>query len=346
MTDISISLDAPIQPDTPVWDVWLSAYRMPSLAIADELGLFEALDAQPDDAPGLGGRLEVDAEALKALLPMLAALGFLSVRLGRYRPTPVARTYLLKASPLYWGHAFSLHRQGAFIDGFRRALKGRKAPRASGGGRTPGEAWEAGQVPLEMARSVAAFMNSHSVPAAAGVARYGDFAGVRRLLDVGGGSGCFSIALAQAFADMRCTVMELPAMCEVAQRYIAAGAVSDRVDTVSVDMFRSAWPEGYDAIFFSNIFHDWDLATNAQLSGSAFAALAPGGRIYLHEMLIADDGSGPLEPAAFSTMMLLGTKGRQYSLAELKGLLEGAGFRDVEARDTYGHYSLVAARKP
>jgi acetylserotonin N-methyltransferase len=346
MTDAAARLDPPIQPDTPVWDAWLSAYRMPALVAADEIGLFEALEAEPDDAAGLAGRLDADAEALKALLPMLTALGFLSVRLGRYRPTPAARTYLLKAGPLYWGHAFSMHRQGAFVDGFRRALKGRKAAEPAGAARTPGQAWEAGQVPVEMARSVAAFMNSHSVPAAAGVARYGDFGGVRRLLDVGGGSGCFSIALAQAFAGLSCTVMELPTMCEVARRYIAEGGVSDRVDTVSVDMFRAAWPKGYDAVFFSNIFHDWDLQTNAQLSRSAFEALEPGGRIYLHEMLIADDGSGPLAQAAFSVMMLLGTKGRQYALAELKGLLEGAGFRDVEARDTYGHYSLVSARKP
>ncbi len=45
-------------------------------------------------------------------------------------------------------------------------------------------------------------------------------------------------------------------------------------------------------------------------------------------------------------MMVAGTRGRQYSFAELKALLEGAGFADVGAIDTYGYYSLVSARKP
>jgi 3-hydroxy-5-methyl-1-naphthoate 3-O-methyltransferase len=45
-------------------------------------------------------------------------------------------------------------------------------------------------------------------------------------------------------------------------------------------------------------------------------------------------------------LMLLGTKGRQYTLAELRGFLEGAGFQEVNARPTCSYYSLVTARKP
>ena len=54
------------------------------------------------------------------------------------------------------------------------------------------------------------------VPAAVGVASRYDFRGITRVLDVGGGSGCFMVAAAQGHAALRCTVMELPAMCEAA----------------------------------------------------------------------------------------------------------------------------------
>jgi acetylserotonin N-methyltransferase len=139
--------------------------------------------------------------------------------------------------------------------------------------------------------------------------------------------------------------MDLRAMCAAAQPYIDDGGCGDRVDTLAVDMFREAWPTGYDALFFSNIYHDWDDRVCAELSAKAFAALPPGGRIFLHEMLMNDNGDGPATTASFSMLMLLGTRGRQYTLAELRGFLEGAGFQDVTARPTCSYYSLVSARK-
>ena len=139
--------------------------------------------------------------------------------------------------------------------------------------------------------------------------------------------------------------MELPSVCDVARSYIADGGVSDRVDTVSIDMFREAWPRGYDGMFFSNIFHDWDVETNLFLARRAYEALPPGGRIFLHEMLLAEDGSGPVTTASFSILMLLGTQGRQYSFSELRQILTSAGFDDIDTRPTYGYYSVVSGRK-
>ena len=339
-----MTYETPLCDDTPVWDVLLSAYRMPALAAADLLNLFEALHENPAGADELAARTGLAAEPLKALLPMLSATGFLVPRLGRYQLTPVARTYLLHDSPYYWGHVFTRSRQDPVTQAIVDKLKG--AAKVDPALPNPGDQWEAGSVSADMAATIARFMHSHSLPAAIGCARNGDFAGVKRLLDVGGGSGVFSIAIAQRHSGMRATVMELPTMCARAKDYIAAEAMSGRIDTVSVDMFREAWPEGYDAIFLSNIFHDWSVETNRKLAAGAFAALPSGGRIYLHEMLMNDEGSGPLPAAAFSIMMLFGTRGRQYSLAELAAILKGAGFRDVAATASYGYYSLVSAAKP
>jgi 3-hydroxy-5-methyl-1-naphthoate 3-O-methyltransferase len=169
---------------------------------------------------------------------------------------------------------------------------------------------------------------------------------VTSLLDVGGGSGVFSIEIARANPQLSATILEIDTMCVAAQAYIdKAGA--DRVTTLACDMFRQDWPTGHDAHFFSNIFHDWSDETCRMLAAKSFAALPSGGRILLHEILMNDDGTGPLIPAAFSMLMLLGTKGKQFSLPELKGFLEGAGFVDVQAERTGGgYYSLVTARKP
>ena len=45
------------------------------------------------------------------------------------------------------------------------------------------------------------------------------------------------------------------------------------LDQVAVDLFREPWPKGHDALFFSNVFHDWDFETCDWLAAQAFDAL-------------------------------------------------------------------------
>jgi len=335
----------PVVDDRAIWDLWLSQHHLPSITVADEIGLFTALEAGPRDTAALAEACDVEARALGIVLGLIAALGFIVRREGDWNLTSVSRTYLLPDGNFYWG---PLIMGGRDSDPLHAALLGMLRPgeKASPIEGRPVENWESGQLGSEQARSIARFMHAHSLPAAIGASRTGRFAGVTSLLDVGGGSGVFSIAAALAEPGLRATIMELPAMCEAARDYIAEADVAGRVGTTPVDIFRKDWPTGHDALFFSNIYHDWNEATNRELSAKAFAALPSGGRIFLHEQLMDDTLDGPVTTASFSVLMLRGTRGKQYSLGELTAILESAGFKGVRATHSCGYYSLVEAVKP
>jgi hypothetical protein len=134
-------------------------------------------------------------------------------------------------------------------------------------------------------------------------------------------------------------------VCKLAAQYIAQYELQDRADTLAANMFTDAWPSGYDAVLFSNIFHDWDRTSCLHLARRSFEALPPGGRIYLHEMLLADTKDGPLTAASFSMAMAFRTRGKQFSAEELGALLHAAGFGEISVTPTYGYYSLVSASK-
>lgn len=331
--------------DRIVWDTYLSVYRLPVLTVADEVGTLAALSGRALTTDELAAELDLDARALGIHLGLLAAMGFVERREGAWRATAEARRWL---HPQGEGYCGPLIHSWRFTQPLHAQLLGtlRTGEKAEGHASAVAE-WERGELPPEMAVRITAFMDAHSQASSRGVAQLPLFADVRSVMDVGGGSGVFAIQLAKAWPQLSATVMEIDAVCAAADSYIAAAGLGGRVKTQAVNMFTQAWPTGHDALFFSNVFHDWSEPTCRLLAEKAFAALPSGGRILLHEMLMDDDGCGPLTTAAFSVLMLLGTRGRQYTLSELRGMLEGAGFVDVEAQETGGgYYSLVSARKP
>ena len=345
---------APVADDRRMWDLWLSGVHQPSIVAAEEAGIFSTLAEASFTANELAARLGLDERATTILVRLLAALRLLLVRDGRYQLAEDARTFLVMGSPWYWAPMTSVAVSSWHRDRLLEKLRQRGSDRVTGPEGTPlvssegraADDWAAGHVSQQRAREVAARMHAHSVPAAVGVARRYEFSGVTRVLDVGGGSGCFLVAAAQAHPHLRGTVLELPAMCEAASAYLEAGGVADRVVTCAVDMFRQPWPHGHDAIFFSNIWHDWNVRTCEWLAARAFDALPSGGRIMLHEMLLDEDGAGPVTAASFSMLMLLATQGQQFTFGELRAILEGAGFARVDVIATHPYYSVVTGFRP
>jgi 3-hydroxy-5-methyl-1-naphthoate 3-O-methyltransferase len=331
--------------DRAIWDNWLSMYRFPIVTVADAIGLFAAASGRALTTAELATQLDVDARALGIHLGLLAALGFVERRESRWRTSAVARTWLHPEGEGYYGPLIHRYRDSQPLHA--QLLATLRTGDKAKGHVSAAEEWERGEMPPDMAQWLTAFMNAHSRAAAKGVAQQPLMAQVRTVLDVGGGSGIYSIEMAKAWTGLSATVMEIPQVCAAAEPFIATAGMSGRVRTQAVNMFTQDWPRDYDAHFFSNVFHDWSDATNRLLAKKSFAALPKGGRILLHEMLMDDDGCGPLPAAAFSVLMLLATRGKQYSLPEFRSILEDAGFTDVEAVQTGGgYYSLVSARKP
>ncbi len=334
----------PTSDDREIWECWLSQYRLPVVTAADEAGTFAVLSAEALSTEALASKLGIDARALGIHLGLLAATGFVERRGGLWRATALTRRWLHPEGDGYYGR---------MIHGFRQSnplhallMTTLKTGDRAEGHRSSIAEWERGEMPPVMAVMITAFMNAHSVAAAKAMVEQPLFVGIKSLLDVGGGSAIFPITLAKALPDFCATVMDIDVVCKAAQAYIDRAGVADRVTTQTVNMFTQSWPHGHDAHFFSNVFHDWSDSTCRMLAENSFAALPSGGRILLHEMLMDDDHCGPWQVAAFLLLMLLGTKGRQYSLPELADFLEGAGFVGVESvRTGGGYYSLVSARK-
>jgi len=329
--------------DAPIWQVWLSAYHLPAVVVADDVGLFRELAAGPASTEELALRLEIEVRAVECLTGVLVPLGLLLQLAGAYQLTDVAAKCLVPTSPFYWGPFFERVRQ-APLDCQKLADSLRKGTAAKDS-RTA-KLWEAPSVPPERLKSFTHAMHSHSFGLAIRAVPSMGLDGVRAFLDVGGGSGSFSIAAALHHPGLRCVVMDLPPVCEVAEGYVAMHGVQAQVTSQPVDMFKEAWPGGFDGIFFNDIFHDWDREQCELLAGRAKNAVAPGGRVLAHEMLLTDTKDGPLQAAAYSVAMLFAAHGRQRSAAEMTAIFSSAGLVAVTVRPTSSGYALIEGRRP
>src|SRR5215472_14345278 len=88
--------------DSPIWDLWLSQYRLPVVLAADRLGLFEFLRDRAATVEDICQNLKLLRRSADALTAVLASTGFLVQHGTQFHLTPLSRTYLLPDSEFYW----------------------------------------------------------------------------------------------------------------------------------------------------------------------------------------------------------------------------------------------------
>lgn len=331
--------------DKAIWDALMANYQIIMLSIGDEYGLFALLNEDPLSALEVANKLSLGPRATEVLLGSLASLGFLTQYNQKFYISEVSRNFLLPTSPFYWGGVLSLVRQSPTTCSVVKSAFN-KEKQATQQYNTEPDLWEFNEANIEQATLFTKAMHALSFAAARTMAQRGDFSNIKKLLDVGGGSGSCSIALALHYPELCCSIMELPAISPLSKEYISQYNLQDRINTIAANMFRDEWPKGYDAILFSNIFHDWNEQQCLFLAQQSFNSLPSGGRIYLHEMLLSDTKDHPLATISFSISMLINTDGKQYTSQEISNILLKAGFNDITITNSYSYYSIISATKP
>lgn len=324
--------------DALLFDLRQLRYALPMTQLAAELGLFDFLAAKSADVAEVARFLDCSERAAEVMLSVETSLGLLIVQdEGRYGLGDQARTYLVSGSPFH--RPSLLARSDPLFErvaaSFRRGHDATSPLAGDVDGLTEGEV-----------RDFVDRMDALARPAAVTLARSRVWSRTRRLLDVAGGAGAFCTALAEHWPEVRCTLLERAPVAAIATRRIAQRQLCDRIAVVGGNMLTEELPRGHDAVLFSNVFHNWDPATNLSLARKAFAALEPGGIILLHEVLLNADKAGPLGAACFSVAMLLSHSGRQYTFNELGTILREAGFEGARREPALGRYHLVWATKP
>lgn len=332
----------------PLMQLATGFWAFKTLASAHELGLFTRLSGtKGTTSEELAKSLDLHPRPAEMILTGCAALGLLERRGGRYRNSPLAEEYLVRGKPYYFGGCVQMFDRRLY-PGWGKLTQALKTNRPTTWNPDTQKSLFDGEDP-EMLGVFWEAMHSLSSHTARALGKAVDFRKVRRLLDVGGGSGAYDIELCRLYPKLRSTVYDLPFVAKIAQAKADAAGLGGRVSSSPGDFFAdAAFPAGHDAILLSMILHDWAEPRNRELLRKAYAALPSGGMIVISELLVNDEKTGPPAAALMSLNMLIETEGRNYTPAEYSAWLKEAGFRKIKTVwfEAAGANGVVLAFKP
>jgi len=286
------------------------------LFVALDLGLFTHLQHGPKSVAELSGATGAPTEALIKVLEVCAASGIVvrvrgdgaegedghgmgtaPTQATRYRNSAAARSFLVKGSRHDFGDYYRLQIDKQFYPLLTRlyaslGLSGDRGPHETGTA-APLKANSRWYEELIAAsdKEAAIFTEAQhagSVGPARYLAKLLNLQGNRRVLDVAGGSGAFSIALAQRNPAISCVVFDFPRVIQVAGKFIREAGLSRRVSTLGGNAMDPWAKVGADVVLMSYILsalHKRDTQTMLQ---RAWDTLPPGGLLIVHDFMMEE----------------------------------------------------------
>ena len=317
----------------------LSAFMKTRVILtASELDLFTALDEKPADAAKLAENKGLNKDALSRVLDVLTAFGFLAKQDNIYSVTDQGR--LLSSRHPETVLPMALHMNGLWDawSVLSKVVRKGKTGRKKGGA-------------MKDEASLEAFigaMNSIGGGLSDKIAGSYDLTSFKRLLDIGGASGTYTVAFLRKNPALRAVIFDLKDVIPLAKKRMAAEGLARQVELVAGDFMRDELPGGCDLALLSAIIHSYSLAENLALYSRIYRALAPGGVLLIRDHIMDETRTSPLTGTLFAINMLVNTKsGNTYTFNEIRKGLRKAGFSDIkligggELMD-----GIVEARKP
>lgn len=313
----------------------------PSIAMVTgmELDVFTPLKEGPMTYEQIAQELAVSPDKLRPLLYALVAGGLLRLESDcRFANTPEAAHFLVRGNPGYLGGRYQYYR-----DRWSDALHAAESIRA---GKPQAKRDFSALSPEELERL---FRGLHPAALQSGknlVARF-DFSANRNLLDVGGGSGGLAIALTEVCPHLQASVVELPTVAPVTERFVKDAGAEDRVRVLTADVLAAPLPGSYDVATLSSFIQVLSPDEARRALWNVSKVLEPGGMIYILGQVLDNSRLSPPETVVFNLVFIsVFDDGQAYTEEEHTQWLSEAGFEGFERIVNPNGTSIIRATKP
>ena len=301
-----------------------------ALGAAMELGLFWLLAEGPLEMPQIALSLNIPQSRCKYWLQILVKVGLLEHSTEGYVPSVVTQESILDA---YSQDAWAFLAREARIR-FPALLD------LVVNIRQPVSTWEAQNLTApdwfksisenpEYARRFTRMLCEIHLPLAGEIAALLDMRDVRRLMDLGGGSGVVSLALLKRHPALTSLVIDIENVCATGREIAAEAGLEDRITYQVADYMQDDLPSGFDMILFCDAG-----PYQESLFRKIHGALNPAGRLVIVDQFTQDENVALPSRLSWSFLgSLHNSETTGFStVTPVKELLAQVGFQDISEK--------------
>ena len=270
-----------------------------ALFAAVDLDLFTKIAQGATTLSALAEATGIAANRLRTLLTALKTTGLITEAEGKFTNAPATATYLVAGAAGDFRDYIKVVNGGFLYEALRHLEKSMRGERIfADKGFYEGIVYSEGGVGGPAFSSA---QHAGSLGPARLMARRVDLGGATRFLDVGGGSGAYTLAFLKQNPKLHATILDFPETTATARRYAAEAGMSDRVAHLQGNALTTGWPGEQDVVLMSYVWSAIAGRDTATLARRAFEALKPGGLVLVHDFMVDDRHEGP----AFAAWYLL-----------------------------------------
>lgn len=304
------------------------------LLTAVELKIFTVLDKHLLTSKEVAEKINTDWRATDRLMNALCAMRLLKKINGKFYNTESASQFLVENKPNFMGGLFHTNELWKSWSTLTEAVrKGHSVYKRD----LENSKWT---------KSFIAAMHYRALKEATVVSYMIDLKRVKKLLDVGGGSGAFSMKFIEANPEIKAVIFDLPEVIPLTKLYVENFSLKENISFIEGNYLVDNFGNQYDLIFLSAIVHINSYEENKLLIKKCYDSLNENGQIVIKDWIMDEDRIKPEGGAIFAINMLVGTKnGDTYTETEMREWLNDAGIKKMERKDTGFGFSLLIGYK-
>jgi precorrin-6B methylase 2 len=314
-----------------------SAYQKSKILLAAcELDIFTILGSESKSSAEVSVIIGTEKRATDRIMNALTALNLLEKKDSKFSNTLGTLRFLVKGQPEFIGNMIHIShlwdRWATLTDCIRL---GHAAVYQSINEKSD-----------EWVESFVSSIHWRGFMVAPDVVKLIDLSNVNSLLDIGCGSGLYSMEFLNVKPSLDVTVFDYPKVITQTKKYFEKKGCLDKIKIIQGDILTDDFQKGYDIVFLSQVLQLYSFWESLQILNRVYDTLNFGGTVIIHETLIDEERDAPESSAMLSMNMLVNTlSGDAYTETELDILLKEAWFTDVTKINTIFGTSLMIGKK-